>query len=642
MHIGNPNKKVKGGVYKVTLEISNYVCKLSPDPLESAPEVRLWVDANFSRKPVRVALDPDDPSKVYSVTVKGRLYEDMPIPTNAVMGIQGFCRSYSELGVKCLVETGTDFAYLSKLVEGSQHSVSLKMRSAGNLEKGTFDMRVKKVSSEMSFQIQSPVDRPVTLSDRRISKRIASYIDNVLQIQKRTVPERSAVMETIKVPAYLGEVGFEMTGEMPLPAAAFVMKETPKINLEFVENAFSNALARHGLHLSDYKRLSLMNKARVMLSVCVMGAQGLPYIGDSVFRSMRREIFRGAQKSGAEIFADSSVTGAGDCEDDGQYILDVHMALVYNDLGDDIPTEIAEIQGLARSYVSMLTLASVTAAAVSDADENGSIGAHMFDILIPVNTFKRALDRGSPGVSSRLNFTQWDGIQEHERDMLCPMILEGTGQFQSQEKADELKIYRQYVYQALDRMKKPIVHQVGTDSGFYRSVLTAFTPSFWMSGSRQLGFWFTDSNGIRGANVEDMEAGMENFTIKAHPPIPKDVMQVMEQAVRVRIPPTPLVLTADIAEPYHNKWADLLVKEVNRLGREFNSEGAVVSAYIHSEYFEKRDVEDIMSKIRQLPAVYRVDYMVERYIDDHTPLLRFNFYSDLTLDPRMASMAEYF
>jgi len=630
--VDNLKQKMQKQV-SVSLILSDFDSSfLAPEWVESQPELRIWLDRNFIRKPVSLKLNDHDKSQSYKVELQGS-YEGANITNTAAIGFQMFVRTRSEQGLMCTVDAGTDKIDIQDLLAHSEKmsgevyekELTFTVKSASNAVKGKIKAKLETMNLSGASLVANPLIGDV-VDKKKISSELLAYIESTVKTGKSRFKERASILSRIRVPAYLGEAGLEMTDGVPLPSAAFVMYEIPDSSLPFWQNAFKVALDRHNISLRMFTRLSDPDKARCMLSTVTYVAQSLPYIGDHLNRNSRVGRYMKNLETSIENFGQALVTWSGDCEDLAQAIMVVHEALMKADLSEGYP-ELQEIQQLGNQYVSFMCLDSVTSAAVGG--QGKGFGAHMNVFFLPQGYVKDCISRDNNGPVDRLPFDE-----RYMRRDLPVLTAEGTGLFESTEIGDEFADYRRQVYTmpALASFKKPIVHKYGTDSRFYDSALVGFTRHFYKQGSDRIAFWFSTPNSVRGVKFRNLEANSNDVVLVAQPALPDRVKAVCEESVKIRVPPNELTLTGDkskVSVPKHLEWVR---NEIKALGRNPTaSDLPVVSVQNPIDSFTEKDASDILRDVKSRTTIYDMDYHFERVVDGVPDNLRLQFYCDPNL-----------
>jgi hypothetical protein len=459
------------------------------------------------------------------------------------------------------------------------------------------------------------------------------YIMKTIQTREKLMGERSATHARIRIPAYLGGPGLEMTRGMPLPAAAFMLYEVPKSNEQFWQTGFRMVMRRDGHALSDWHHLDIGEKAQVMKETICYVPQYLPYKGDTINKNTRFKSFMRKLVTGSEDMESAYEKGSGDCEDLTQAEgmgLEAFIGMQF----DERTTHPAlrEMQEIARNYSAGMVLCSVTSAAVGGAnDAEQHLGAHMMDLLIPNHTLKELVSRGDAKVADRLPFDH-----RYMRTDLPVMEAEGTGIYFSRKNATVGAQVRQDLYKepCFASMKTPIFHEFGTRSPFYREAMTMFVPDFARRGAGFVGFWFRDArDNMRGVKFEDLENQRPNAQLVPHPEIPADVMAQMQEDVKIRVPPEPLVITGDVTAIEHmtHPEAQRIVDTVSSWNRSSADPRKDIPAAVYTRHnlLDAKSADGIIQTLRRKQGVYKVTYQTEPLMDGESPGLRFLIWDDV-------------
>lgn len=621
---------------RVNLELAHFDSSLlAPQWSESNPEVWVWLDRNFEREPVKLNLKEDDGNARYSIQVTGESKTVGQIPASAKICFQLFTETHSENGFRCKVDAGTNYIGLAELKAAHkrrqpwQKEIEFKMRTVGNLVKGR--LRVRLTGLEMASgckMVANPLIQ-AGFGAQQIADKLTGYIQQTIDVAQQ-LPEASPGTERIRVPAYLGETGFELVQGAPLPAAAYMLYEVPKSNPLFWDNAFKCVMRRHGLHESEFDNLSHADRARCMAGVCCFVAQSCPYVGDHVDRNQRTGRYMKNLQTAIENFGQACVTWSGDCEDLAQAIMTTHESLMQADLSNS-SKPLQQIQALAHEYATFMCLDSVTSAAVGMSAQG--IGAHMNVFFLPHAYCKAAIARADPEAAARLPFNP-----AYLRQDLPVLTGEGTGLFESTAVGDQLADFRKSVYgmRSLASFKKPIVHKQGTTSSFYKAALVGFTRNFYRQGSPEMAFWFSSQQGrrgslARGAEFPELESNSSRIALVPQPTMPQDVMRLCEEGVKVRVPPNNLMLTeARVPPPVEvAEQCQQLQAQIRALGRQPSRPGLPgVSVQLPADMFTAKDVQNIMADVQRNAAIYDFQFHFEPVVDGVSDNLRMEFFAD--------------
>jgi hypothetical protein len=245
----------------------------------------------------------------HTVTVSGSLSKaHREIPPTACIGLASFAWRENEFRVPCLLDTGTTHLALGDIVRDIQskgqfeHDMPLVMHTADYLVKGKIRIRIEPQHVQLG---QVRIQDSVQINASLVGKSMLSYIQGTIQAGQQ-MQDTIRGTQNMRVPIDCSESGIEMTGNTPLPAAAYVMAETPRSNSRFWLNAYQTVMKRDGLRPEEWSRLNMEGKARTMALVASYLPQYLDYVSDTVVRNT------GIQ--GYENFDDSLTTWSGDCE----------------------------------------------------------------------------------------------------------------------------------------------------------------------------------------------------------------------------------------------------------------------------------------------------------------------------------------
>lgn len=637
---------MKSGMYgkkevSLTLTFSHYKENLAPKWSEHDPSLRVFLDANFDRDPVEFKLNPKNHKAEYSIKISGVLKGDS-LSNMAAIGLKSYVTSETSNGIPCRVSAGSDFIYLkdikSRLDTHSTYEteIVLRMHSVKNFPKGKIRVTVTRGDMSIGKAIKfAPIEamRQYYVGEKfdatLVSKKILAYINETMEA-KNKLKEKDSRTTRIRVPVYMGDPGLELTNGVPLPASAFVMYETPKSNSAFWKNTVKVVMAREGWQVEDWEHLKRSEQCEVFKATVCYVAQYLPYIGDSIDMNTRHARYNKILKRGCENFEGGLERGSGDCEDLEQAIMATVDALREASIGKDASLALKGVQDLSFQYISAMSLDSVTSAAVTGADDKTSaLGAHMNLNLIPASYFKECLERNNPEVSKKL---PWGKIKLGDGKNLVK-VAEGTGMYYSEKHIKDNRLVTSYLYheQCFSTFKKPIFHEQGTHSPFYRKGLTLFVPEFARLGSNYVGFWYCDAEGYRGASFEDLENRSDKVQIMPQPRIPDGVMVISKEAVKIRSPPIHLELTSFSTNKTHRQ-AERIADAINSLDRHPKHEYSPAVLYTTVNLLGESDADAVIDTLRRKHGVWKVKYILEDVCDALPVGIRFEIYADPSMD----------
>ena len=625
----------------INAKVTHYRDKLAPEWSEHDPYVKMFLDRSCERTPTVVDLNTEDPSASYDVQITG-LPLSRTVHNLFAVGIKGYVHTHTKLGVPVSSDAGQDFILLSDVLDAHKRGldyekeIELRMPSVDNLLKGAFTVTIPQGGLQMGGVT---IDRPKTLASkfiaagadvREAARPMMDYIVSTMQAKERLMGERSPTHARVRIPAYLGGPGMEMTRGAPLPAAAFMLFEVPKSSPYFWENAYRRVMARDNHVLSDWHGLEIEEKAQVMKETVCYLPQYFPYKGDTVDKNTRvSRFFKRLANIGCEDFESALEKFSGDCEDGSESIMGCLEALAQTKFNPDkTHPGLLEVQDLARNYKAGMVLSTVTSAAVGGADPSQSKpGAHMCVLMSPNAVVKKQIARVDARLADRLPFDS-----QYMREDLPVLEAESTGIYYSRHNAQigahaRADLYREPAFAA---MKTPIFHEFGTKSPFYREAMTVFYPDFARRGSNFIGFWFRHAKDrMRGVKFEDLENDSDVAELVPHPEIPEDVMAQMREDVMIRVPPNPLTLTEKV-NPTHEQ-AELICATVASWNRTPTGGHEVIPAPIYSRHdlLDAQSAQRIIKTLHRKAGVYKVSYVTEPTVDGFNPGIRFLVYDDV-------------
>jgi hypothetical protein len=631
----------------INATITHYEEHLAPEWSEHEPYVKMFLDRDCERTPVHVDLDASSSKGVYQVRVSG-LPKRRPVHNMFAMGIKGYVHTQTKLGVPVSSDAGQDYVLIKEVLDAHKErrdyvkEIELRMPSVDNLLKGRFTVTIPlRGGLEMNG---ATIDTPKTLASQFIgagadvknaARPMMEYIVQTMQVRAKLMGERSATHARVRIPAYLGGPGMELTRGAPLPAAGFMLYEIPKTNHAFWGNAFRAVMRRDGHVLSDWSHLPIGERAQVMKEMVCYLPQYLPYKGDSVDKNTRFAKYLKRLNIGIEDFEGALEKGAGDCEDLSEAIMMCRDALAGIQFDEHAHEGLREMQDLARNYKAGMVLSTVTSAAVGGADDtNTHIGAHMAVIMTPNAEMRKQIGRADPKLARRLPFDR-----RYMRDDLPVLQAEGTGIYFSRKNSAIGQGARSDLYKepCFAAMKAPIFHEFGTRSPFYREAMTMLVPDFARHDSNYIGFWYRSGlDNMRGVKYEDLENKAVHAQLVAHPEIPADVMDQMREDVKIRVPPEPLVLTERAAhESLRHPEAERICETVASWRRSPKNDVIPAAIYTRHDLLTSEDADAVIRTLNRKQGVYKVEYATEALMDSESPGIRFLIYDDVPVSRPM-------
>jgi len=561
---------------KVSFSFQYDRCELSTG--EHQPEIYAFLDARFKRKPtmLKFTLDENNPNKVYKGTVTGYVNSRVgSLPPTTALVFTHWAWRPNQWGSNELQGVGTNHVTFGEMVHQRtfEKEVPLLMHTVNNREKGQIRFQLHQIELggvEISAPLFVSAYSGAQVKVDQATKCIGEYAANVMQLEENMNDTFSGT-NRIRVPYNLSESGLEMTSGLPLPAYSYVLGEIPESNTRFWENCFQQVMKRDGLIPSDFFQLNKSGKARVMANMVTYVPTMLDYVSDTVMTDNRMERAQHrVEAQGIELFGDSLGPAlSGDCEDLGTGIQMCHEALIRHTFPSTSTTfdALKEIQQIANEYLVLLSLDVVNGAHVQQKD--APKGAHMNANLVPFYQFKQVLENSPEGkkVSRELPWPthiQWDAE-------LPFMVGEGTGIYEplglDADKA--LLPVKSYVYQGTPSMgtaKKPIGHARNEKTQFFLGSLLGMTPYFYRKGSPYAAFWYTNGRQQqRGAKYTDMIANRTDaWGLRPQPRIPRLLRKIVDEAILVRQPSYPLVLSERTSHPATNADLDYVVRTVGK------------------------------------------------------------------------------
>jgi hypothetical protein len=481
------------------------------------------------------------------------------------------------------------------------------MYTADCLEKAQIEISIKKLDCDF---------KPEPLGAAMISASITQYVNSTLQMEQQMEETFGPQTSNMRIPYDYSESGIQSTNNVPLPAVAYIMAETPKSNDLYWENAFITIMKRDSLKPEDWERLNIIGKARVgVLVVCYL-TQYLDYIGDTVDRNVKGKKFDPNNVKPYENFGDALGMGSADCEDDACAIIETYNAFIIHIFkpNGQYYKIMVEMQRITRKFLPLLSLDVVRGAQVSDRTQN--YGAHMNVNFFPQEMFRKALESTREGRLLSKNLP-WDSDDPIEG--LPFLVGEGTGMYEPYGVENPLLPIMGYVYQcqSLEGFKKPITRKPGQTGNFFVGSLVGLMDYFYKRGTKTPhSFWYT-TDGKRGASYEDMMNNPERVGIKIHPTVSASVMSEMAEKTLRRLPPEPLILSplAKDAKRRHNSVLNHISKTVEQWNRPKGNMYQKVPVYVRSHQLSTEIGNQIISDFKKLGRIWKVDYELEEITD---------------------------
>lgn len=589
---------------------------LSPD--EQAPVLDCFLDARWERDVSRIQLN----ESVQKVILSGQLDRNTQnIPNTAAIGFASWAWRKNEFGHPCLMDAGVTHVYMKDIEQGikrSQH-YTVDMPLVMYVAQGLCKSVIRLDFHEDDFQLNVSIDRSISAAAvSNVGAHMVDYINSTL-FEEQKMPDTIPGTERMRVPFDYSESGIQSTNGEPLPAAAYVLSETPKTNTMYWENVHETVMKRDN---ADWNQLNLHGRARATVLMVAYCAQYLDYIADTFDRRNKRlakhaqTIGRALKEEPGENFGNSFSTWSGDCEDLATGIAQAKNAFERHTFPKGIQYDkFRDMQAISKSYVNPLSLDAVRGMQVNQV---ASVGAHMNDNFIPIDQFVGELQKTREG---REILKTLPVPKNYIKDLPF-MIGEGTGMYEPLGFKNPRLGVMKYVYQApsLQAFKKPISHERDTVGSFFIGSLVGMTDYFYRLGAKQpLTFWYCteQNNGLltRGALYDDMIQHPDRVAYRPQAPIPKQVMGLIEEAIKLRVPPRPLTLT-EREKHKTNPHLDFVASAVSKLNRKSGPLHMNAPVYIRPHQINQKAASAMAQDFTRLRNVWKVDYNLERITDE--------------------------
>lgn len=594
---------------KIGLTIELIENDLSPE--ERAPVLDCFLDGRWDRRATRVKLS-NAPQKV---EITGRLDKNTrTLPITAAIGFASWAWRKNEDNNYCLTDTGVSHVFLGDILTGikksrdSRHVIvtPLVMNTAQNLCKGVLRLTFHQDDFQLGKDMR--VETTISAEMRGVGDSMVHYINSTLEEEQR-MSETTPGTEQMRMPQYIGEAGMESTGGEPLPSAAYVLHETPQTNSLYWENAHQMVMDRDN---AQWESLNLEGQARATVLTLAYCAQYLDYVADEVIRNKTAPV----RKEAYENFGDAITAGSGDCEDLATAIAQCKNAFESHTFPHGIKYDkFRRMQEISKSYVNPLSLDAVRGMQVN---QIAHIGAHMNDNFIPIDQFVSELQKTREG---RETLKTLPVPTEYVKDLPF-MIGEGTGMYEPLGFENPRLKVMQYVYQApsLSSFKKPISHDRNHVGSFFISSLVGMTDYFYRRGAHApLSFWYCTehANGTlsRGALYDDMIHHRERVAFRPQPVMSKKVMKLVEEAVKLRVPPRDLTLS-EKEDHKVNTHLEHVKQSIAKLNRPAGPLHLCAPIYVRPHQIGTKLSNSMVQDFTRLRNVWKVDYKLERITDE--------------------------
>lgn len=261
--------------------------------------------------------------------------------------------------------------------------------------------------------------------------------------------------------------------------------------------------------------------------------------------------------------------------------------------------------------------------AKADDSSDAPKGAHMADVVMPVEYAKRQMELTEDG--RRLSKSlPWPKQIESGLEVL---IGEGTGRLHPRGYVDttarpQARLYLLQNSATMRQLKSDMNIPHGEESPFFLGMMQGWTTYFADRGaSRGLGgYWYTDAKHghTRGALYTDVVNARPNVGLRPMPEVPETVQLLMMEANTYCIPPLPLVLTKDESH-IRNRHLDALVKGVTSLGRSQGPASVQVNEYLAAHQASEGLAQNLLSDVKssRLNRVWKVEYRRESVTDHY-------------------------
>lgn len=469
------------------------------------------------------------------------------------------------------------------------------------------------------------VDNGKSLDCRVINKEkrtqiLENYTNRVMSVAQ-SLPDTFMGTDRMRVPFDYSDSGFQTTENIPLPAVAFCMTETPRSNTHYWKNALEVVMRRDNLKMDDWHQLNLAGKARAAHLMLGYLIQYADYVGDSIDRNTKYRPYSAKLVEAGEHFSSTiEPATAVDCEDGGNGMLQVRNAFIEHKF-DKKEVILIEAQNIIAHYVPPLSLDNVRGQQVSDNVEQ--FGAHMNDNFVLISKFQEWMNnsRESRKIAQAISWPQ----QTISEGLPTFVVGEGTGMYEPYGYESPMLPTFRYVYSnapSLEPFKKPILHKKGEPGSFFVGSLEGYTDFFYRHNLSRvgMGFWYctiqSDGTLTRGVSYEAMMNDANNITIKVQEKPNDAVCDIIDEAISRRIPPDPLILDKDKIFKETNHHLDRICDAINKLQRPKGSKHNYAPVYVRPHLLNDKVVQNIIRDLKKKEHVSEVSYMMEKITND--------------------------
>lgn len=601
---------------------------LAPEQFEWSMHQHIFLTGHFIRDPVEISFAGNH-EKVKQVAIRGRLppQAEGRIPATAAIVFAGTAIHHNDSLAKIpvRVDIGTTHIMLSEII-----GKPLPFRKETPLELRTTEDRYSKAVLRVTIDKPPQIGKHLIMSPMHINASlVGQQMNDILQLTYETEMRMgNTIPGTDNVRCFLNisEEGSQLTGA-PVPALGYAFGEVPKSNGKFWQNALERVFAREGLSVANYFQMTRQEQASMAVLLCDYPIWTLPYVGDMIDRRKRQQD-RETLKIGYENFGECLALLGGDCEDLAKGITKVRRALKkYVQTSKDLPPDdhtqkiLVDMDKLMDQYVMCMSLCVVHGAKADDSSDAPK-GAHMADVVMPVEYVKSQMERTEDG--KELSRTlPWPQNIERGLEVL---IGEGTGRlhprgFQDESGRPQARSYLIQNSTWIRQLKSDMNVPHGGESPFFLGMMQGWTTYFADRGASRGtgGLWYTDErkDHTRGALYTDVVNARQNVGLRPMPSVPESVQLLMMEANTFCIPPLPLVLTRDHTHT-RNRHLDALVSGVSSLSRTQGKRSVAVHEYLAAHQASEGLSKGLLSDVKdRLGRVWKVEYKLEAVTDHY-------------------------
>lgn len=642
-------------------------CNLAPDPIESAPVLRLFYSGHLVRTAAgggikNIALDEKVVPKRYPFRLTGHTnsrYGDK-LPATASIGFYHYAMRRNEYGMACYTGAGTTHLTLGDIL-GEKDRLPVRrelplimgttrLNGETPVVKGKICVQIDAIHLGPSITFVRAELCPLGASSMTaVDELLSNFISARIQAESE-MRDKWPGVKNVRAPMDISDAGIEMTKDCFVPSDGFALYEPLQTNAAYYQNALERIMDRRGLSFKrDFKTLDVGHKAELLVDMCNYAAQSFDYVSDTVDTTGRlvSKRYDPLSRKGFEHWHKANVTLSGDCEDLANSAYEFAMTFLNTNVPDLTAKrhpELIELRGIGRQYVFFETLATTHGARAKDSNEGEHIGAHLFGVWEPIATLKPMFEKTPEGREfiKRINFPAPFAAA------LPTLISEGTGNLRAlgndkytlkmtvdhaiasgnlthQPSAfssyDPIIEERMYVAQHFKHggIKSEIPRIAGEASNFYLGVLSGLSAFAMDQGVNVGSFIFgtveaTTGEVVRGVDFVDIINQKDRVAIIPTAAMPQNIMDITREAVSLNPPSQEFFYNPD--EPVaaglivHPEW-ERMKTTVASWKRTGTAPYGSVDIFVRPHQFNANVVSSMIQNASRMPRLFAMDYVME-------------------------------